>query len=85
VTQAIALMLLRYALTFGGGYLVTSGLASDAQVQVIVGAILAIVPVAWGIVVKHQERVALFAAAVTGDPVPAAIASPIVVPKGLVP
>jgi len=44
--------LLRHLLTFGGGFLVTSGVATDGDIQTVVGGVIAIGGVLWSIWTK---------------------------------
>jgi hypothetical protein len=83
-TQAQLLGLFRQALLAAGAILVTKGIASDGQVQTIVGAIVACVPVIWAIVAKRQAHVALVTAAATGVVAPPTVLSPITT-KGVTP
>lgn len=48
----IILGLIRHALTFGGGYLVTKGLTDAAGSEQLVGAITTVVGAAWSIYEK---------------------------------
>jgi hypothetical protein len=84
-TQAVLLALLRQALIAAGAILVTKGIASDGQVQTIVGAIVGIVTTVWMIVAKRQAHVALVTAAATGVVAPATVLSPITTSKGVTP
>jgi hypothetical protein len=41
--------LVRHILTFGGGYLISMGYLTEANVEAIIGALMTIVGVAWSI------------------------------------
>lgn len=62
---------IRHALTFLGGILAAKGLASDAEIQEAVGALMALATVGWSIWEKHHVRRAL-AAGSTPEPQPPA-------------
>ena len=47
---------IRHLLTFGGGFLVTSGLLDSAQLETAVGAIIAIGGVLWSIWAKRNTE-----------------------------
>ena len=47
----------RHILTFGGGFLVTNGVADAAQVETAVGALVALIGVAWSIYRKWAAKV----------------------------
>lgn len=46
--------LVRHILTFGGGILVTKGLASDAMSTELIGSLISIVGIVWSIVSKKK-------------------------------
>jgi len=48
--------LVRHILTFGGGYLVTSGLLDAAQLETTIGAIIAVGGVVWSIFHKSNVQ-----------------------------
>ncbi len=75
--QAAALVILRHVLTALGAYLVTKGVINDGQLQIIIGAIIAVAPTIWGIIQKQQQKTAVVKAAVTGVPVQATVTSPV--------
>lgn len=47
------LSLIRHALTFGGGYVVSKGLLSDSLVTELVGAIPTAIGVIWGMLDEY--------------------------------
>lgn len=47
---------LRHALTFGGGFLIQSGVLDASQLETATGAIIAIVGVVWSVV--HKKKAA---------------------------
>lgn len=47
---------IRHALTFGGGILVTKGLASTSDVEMYVGGIITVIGGAWSIWQKMQAK-----------------------------
>ena len=47
--------ILRHALTFGGGFLTTKGLAGAADIETAVGAAIALIGFAWSIFVKVKK------------------------------
>ena len=47
--------LIRHALTFAGGWLVTKGIGDPASVQAIVGAIVTVVGAVWSIIDKKNS------------------------------
>lgn len=54
--------ILRHALTFGGGILVTKGIATASEVELWTGAIVTIIGGAWSIWQKIRAKKALDAA-----------------------
>lgn len=52
----IVLGLLRHALTFGGGYLITKGLADSAGVESLVGALVTAIGGIWSIAEKLKTK-----------------------------
>lgn len=50
--------LIRHLLTFGGGFLVTSGTISDGDLQAVVGGVIAIGGVLWSIFTKRAAGAA---------------------------
>lgn len=50
------LALLRHTLTFGGGALVTSGAATQGEVETGVGAIVALIGLGWSIWRKYKNE-----------------------------
>lgn len=58
-TLEMILSVVRQLLTFAGGFLVTKGTISADNEQQIIGGIIALISVIWGIVAKKQS----------GDPV----------------
>jgi hypothetical protein len=54
-----ALMLARYALAIVGGILASKGLATAEEWQTISGAILAVAPAIYGIVVRRRMKAAI--------------------------
>lgn len=54
MTTEIITAVVRHVLTFGGGYLVTSGLIDNGQLELATGAICTIVGVAWSVWQKRQ-------------------------------
>jgi len=58
----------RAILTSAAGVLVADGYLTSAQLQVVIGAVIALASVAWSIYSNHQTRAANAVAAVTGVP-----------------
>lgn len=54
--------LLRHILTFGGGYFVTKGVATESEVGILVGGIVTLIGGGWSIWQKIQQAKALEAA-----------------------
>jgi hypothetical protein len=48
--------IVRHVLTFGGGFLVTKGLADAGEVTELVGAVAAILGVVWSILDKRAKK-----------------------------
>jgi len=46
--------IVRHVLTFGAGFLVSSGVLDPTQVETIVGGLVAVVGVVWSIVAKKK-------------------------------
>jgi hypothetical protein len=61
--------ILRAILTSLAGGLVASGYLDAAQLQVVIGAVLALFSVGWSIYSNHQTRAANVVAAATGTPI----------------
>lgn len=47
------LSIVRHALTFGGGLLVTKGIASESIVETAIAAVITLVGAVWGAVDEH--------------------------------
>lgn len=60
--------MVRHALTFGGGALATNGLASDAEVEQLVGALVTAAGIIWSILDKRAKRKAAATIAATTTP-----------------
>jgi len=45
--------IVRHVLTFGGGFLVTSGSASSSEIEQGIGAVVTIIGVVWSILAKR--------------------------------
>lgn len=58
---------IRHLLTFVGGYLAARGVATDEEINAVVGALLTLGSFAWSLWQKHQVRRAL---AATTTPAP---------------
>ena len=52
----VILGVIRHALTFGGGYLVTAGYADQANVETGVGALVTLLGLAWSIAHKVKAK-----------------------------
>jgi hypothetical protein len=46
--------LVRHILTFGGGILITKGLASDSMTTELVGSLMSVLGIVWSIVSKKK-------------------------------
>lgn len=55
MTSTFLLALVRHLLTFGGGALVARGVADQATVDAVSGALLTIVGAVWSVVEKRQR------------------------------
>ncbi len=73
------LLVLRYALTALGTYLIAHGLATSDQVQPFIGGVLAIAPAIFGWISHQQQKAAVVEAAHTGVATPASPLSPMTV------
>ncbi len=78
VQKAAALSAFRTLLGVAGGFLTAKGYATDANVEAIIGALMILVPIGWGVVEKYrreskvQDRVEqAYNAGATGMPSPA--------------
>ena len=58
MNMAMILGLVRHLLTFGGGFLVTSGWVGDSDMQAGVGALATLFGVAWSVFVKRAAPAA---------------------------
>jgi hypothetical protein len=47
---------LRHVLTFGGGYLTSSGVVSASDLEAAIGAIVTLIGVAWSIYEKQKGK-----------------------------
>ena len=47
--------LIRHILTFGGGYAVANGLADEATIEQLVGAIVTIIGIVWSVKNKANQ------------------------------
>lgn len=56
--------ILRHALTFGGGYLASTGLASSSEIEGGIGAVVTLVGVIWSILQKRSAAKAALPAPV---------------------
>lgn len=54
MTSEIIKSAARHVLTFGGGYLVQSGLLDGGQLELVVGSLTAIIGVAWSVYEKRK-------------------------------
>jgi len=52
--KEVAFGVLRHAATFGAGYLVSKGVIDAAQVEVIIGAVVALGGVVWSVMAKKK-------------------------------
>jgi len=59
---------LRALLTSAAGVLVADGYLTSAQLQMVIGAVIALASVAWSVYSNRQTRAANAVAAVTGVP-----------------
>ena len=48
--------IVRHAMTAGGGYLAGNGVLDASQVEVLTGAVVAIVGVVWSVLQKRQKE-----------------------------
>ena len=48
--------LIRHALTFGGGYLVTAGYATQGNVETGIGGIIALIGIGWSVMHKVKAK-----------------------------
>lgn len=46
--------LVRHVLTFGGGFLVTSGTVSASELEMAVGAVVTLFGIVWSVVAKRK-------------------------------
>lgn len=69
MNQDMVWQLVRYSLLAAGGYLTGKGYTDDATAQAMIGALMVILPGAWGVYVKWSTKT-VPASAVEGAPVP---------------
>ena len=55
MTMDVILGLVRHALTFGGGYLVTAGVTDAASVETAAGGVAALVGIIWSVLHKKAK------------------------------
>lgn len=55
MTQEKTLGIIRHALTFGGGFLVTSGYLTESTLNTAIGAIVTLIGVVWSVVDKNKK------------------------------
>jgi hypothetical protein len=48
--------ILRHALTTGGGYLVSSGLLAESDVEPLVGGLMVLVGIVWSLIQKRRSQ-----------------------------
>lgn len=55
MTLEKTLGIIRHALTFGGGFLVTSGYLTESALNTGIGAIVTLIGVVWSVVDKNKK------------------------------
>lgn len=55
MTLEKTLGIIRHSLTFGGGFLVTSGVLTDATLEAGIGAIATLIGVVWSVIDKNKK------------------------------
>jgi len=55
MNKETVLGIVRHVLTFGGGFLVTKGVADAGEVTELVGALAAVIGVVWSILSKRSK------------------------------
>ena len=55
MTLEKTLGIIRHALTFGGGFLVTSGYLTESTLNAGIGAIVTLIGVVWSVVDKNKK------------------------------
>ena len=55
MNKETVLGIVRHVLTFGGGFLVTKGVADAGEVTELVGAVAAVIGVVWSILSKRSK------------------------------
>ncbi len=55
MTLEKTLGIIRHALTFGGGFLVTSGYLTESSLDTAIGALVALVGVVWSVIDKNKK------------------------------
>jgi hypothetical protein len=48
--------IVRHALTFGGGFLVTSGYLTESTLETGIGAIVTLIGIVWSVVNKNEDE-----------------------------
>ena len=56
MTTESILALIRHGLTFAGGAMVTNGMATDADVNSGVGAVMTLIGLGWSFVRKYRNK-----------------------------
>jgi hypothetical protein len=57
MTLEKTLGIVRHALTFGGGFLVTSGYLTESSLDTGIGAIVTLIGVIWSVIDKNKKTV----------------------------
>jgi hypothetical protein len=55
MTLEKTLGIIRHALTFGGGFLVTSGYLTESTLETGIGAIVTLIGVIWSVIDKNKK------------------------------
>ncbi len=55
MTLEKTLGIIRHALTFGGGFLVTSGYLAESTLETGIGAIVTLIGVIWSVIDKNKK------------------------------